>query len=168
MLRRLAVLAAALGALGLGGTASAAAPQTVRTDFDGLAEPLDCGSYSLEHRVSGHETFREFLKNGELVRTLENFAVKHTWTNLDTGESLSSPDVGANHLIIRESKGGATLYIVGILVRVVVPGQGLVAGELGLETLFFTGPDDPDPDITIHGMHDDVLEALCTALAPPA
>ena len=48
------------------------------------------------------------------------------------------------------------------------PGQGLLAVQVGTIHLFFTGPDDQDPDVTFEaGRHDedaDVTAALCQAL----
>jgi hypothetical protein len=166
----MAALGAALSLLGLGGTASAAAPEAMRIEVDDFVPgSIDCGSYSLDERVFGHIILREFFKNGELSMTLNSIALKHTFTNPDTGESLTFPDVGVDHFTIRPD-GGGILAIVGIVARVVVPGEGMVAGEIGRVELFFTDPDDPEPDVTVSGIHDGFPafeNALCAALAPP-
>ena len=101
--------------------------------------------------------------------TLNNFALKHTWTNPDTGESLTFPDVGVDHFTIRRD-GSAIAATIGIVARVVVPGEGIVAGEIGRVGFFFTDPDDQNPDVTLSGIHDGgaVDQAICEALAPPS
>jgi len=165
-----AALSAAVCVLGLGGTASAAAPESVRIEIDELIPGnLSCGSYSLDEHVFGHIIFRNFVRNDVVVMTLDNFALKHTWTNPDTGESLTFPDVGVDQSIRRH--GSSIFATVGIVARVVVPGEGIVAGEIGRVELFFTDPDDQDPDVTLSGIHDGfgrVEQAICEALAPPS
>jgi hypothetical protein len=167
-----AALSAAVGVLvGLGGTASAAAPESVRIEVDDfIPGDLDCGSYSLDQHVFGHIILRNFVKDDEVVMSLDNFALKHTWTNPDTGESLTHPDVGADHFTIKRD-GSSILAIIGIVARVVVPGEGMVVGEIGRVELFFTDPDDLVPDVTLSGIHDgfDAVDmAICEALAPPS
>ena len=165
-----AALSAAVCLLGLGGTASAAAPESVRIEVDEfIPGNLNCGSYSLDEHVFGHIIFRNFVRNDEVVMTLDNFALKHTWTNPDTGESLTFPDVGVDQSIRRD--GSAIFATVGIVALVRVPGEGIVAGEIGRVELFFTDPDDQDPDVTLSGIHDGfgrVEQAICEALAPPS
>ena len=166
-----AALSAAVCVLGLGGTASAAKPESVRIEVDEfIPGNLNCGSYSLDEHVFGHIIFRNFVRDDEVVMTLNNFALKHTWTNPDTGESLTFPDVGADHFTISRD-GSAILAIVGIVARVVVPGEGIVAGEIGRVEFFFTDPNDQDPDVTLSGIHDGfgaIEQAICEALAPPS
>ena len=166
-----AALSAAVCVLGLGGTASAAAPESVRIEVDEfIPGNLNCGSYSLDEHVFGHVIFRNFVRDDEVVMTSDNFALKHTWTNPDTGESLTFPDVGVDHFTISRD-GSAIFATVGIVARVVVPGEGIVAGEIGRVELFFTDPNDQDPDVTLSGIHDGfgaVEQAICEALAPPS
>jgi hypothetical protein len=166
-----AALSAAVCALGLGGTASAAAPESVRIEVDEfIPGSLNCGSYSLDEHDFGHIIFRNFVRDDKVVMSLDNFAIKHTWTNPDTGESLTFPDVGVDHFTIRRD-GSAISATIGIVARVVVPGEGIVAGEIGRVELFFTDPNDQDPDVTLSGIHDGfgrVEQAICEALAPPS
>ena len=165
-----AALSAALCVLGLGGTASAAKPESVRIEVDELNPGgLNCGSYSLDEHVFGHIIFRNFVRDDEVVMSLDNFALKHTWTNPVTGESLTFPDVGVDQSIRRD--GSSIFATVGIVARVVVPGEGIVAGEIGRLELFFTDPDDLIPDVTLSGIQDGsgaVEQAICEALAPPS
>jgi len=164
-----AALSAALSLLVFSGTASAANPNMQRIEVDEFVPAfLDCGSYSLDYHNFGFVIFRAFVKDGELVMTLENVALKFTWSNPDTGESLTYPGTGVDHLTIF-SDGSATLVHIGILSRIVVPGEGIVAGEIGRVELFFTSPTDMDADITVSGIQkaDAIEDALCAALAPP-
>ena len=147
----------------------AATPDAVRIEVDEIIPgAIDCGSYQLDEHLFGHIILREFFRNGELVMELNTVALKHTVYNPTTGESLTTPDVGADHFTIAKD-GSATLAIIGIVARVVVPGQGLVAGEVGKVTLFFTDPADSEPDVSFAGIHDGldaVHTAFCAALAP--
>lgn len=155
--------------LALVSAAWAAKPDAMRIEIDEINVGfLDCGSYQLDEHLFGHIILREFFKDGEFVMGLNNFALKHTVSNPTTGESLTTPDVGADHLMISKD-GSSTLAIIGIVARVVVPGQGMVAGEVGKVTLFFTDPADTEPDVSLAGIHDgfDAIDAaFCAALAP--
>ena len=69
-----AALSAAVCLLGLGGTASAAAPESVRIEVDEfIPGNLSCGSYSLDEHVLGHIISRNFVRDDEVVMTLDNF-----------------------------------------------------------------------------------------------
>lgn len=148
---------------------AAGKPEATRIEVDDTVPgSIDCGSYHLDEHVFGHVILRTFFKNGELVMELNNFALKHTISNPTTGEALTTPDVGADHFKIARD-GSATMAVIGIVARVVVPGQGIVAGEVGKVTFFFTDPADTEPDVSFAGIHDgfDAIDAaLCAALAP--
>jgi hypothetical protein len=163
------MLVAGALALALVSAAWAAKPDAFRIDIDETIPGfIDCGSYQLDDHVVGHITFREFFQDGELVMGLNNFALKHTISNPTTGESLMTPEVGPDHLKI-STDGSSTLAIVGIVARAVVPGEGIVAGEVGKLTAFFTDPADTEPDVSFAGIHDgfDAIDAaFCAALAP--
>jgi hypothetical protein len=170
-IRFIATLSVALCTLAFAGIAAAAAPDMERVEIDELnLAVIDCGSYSLDEHLFGHVILRTFTRDGEVVMTLNTIALTHTFTNPDTGESLTSPDVGADLFMIRPD-GSGILAILGIVARVVVPGEGMVAAEIGRVELVFTDPNDTEPDVTVSGIHsgfDAVEEALCAALAPPA
>jgi hypothetical protein len=157
------------GALAFVSAAWAAQPDAQRIEVDEFTPgAIDCGSYQLDEHVFGHIILRDFFKDGEVVMSLNNFALMHTFSNPTTGESLTTPDVGADHATISED-GSSTVAIIGIVARVVVPGEGIVAGEVGRVTLFFTDPEDTEPDVSVAGIHDGfeaVDAALCAALAP--
>lgn len=167
-MKRYAVGLIVVTALAIVSAAWSAKPEAVRIDVDEVTQgAIDCGTYQLDEHLFGHVVLREFSKSGEVVMTLGNFALKHTISNPTTGESLTTPDVGADHLMVAKD-GSETLAIIGIVARVVVPGQGIVAGEIGKVTLFFEFPGD-EPDVSLAGIHDgfDAIDAaFCAALAP--
>ena len=167
---RMLILAAA-AALALASVASAQGKPVITTEVVDETEIglIDCGTVALDHHVAGAIKIRStFDENGELTRELSTFRLNHTFTNPLTGASLTSPDVGTDRLIVHED-GGATLMIIGLVFRVVVPGQGLVAGQIGQVRLFFESPEDMEPDVLLETGHQDSDEALdaalCAALA---
>ena len=152
-------------ALALVGAASAAGKPTIVTEQvdETNIGVIDCGTVALDERVLGAVKVRSFMENGELRRELSTFRLKHTFTNPVTGASLTTPDVGTDRFTIHED-GSATLMVIGIVARVVVPGEGFVAGQIGQLRLVFAGPDDMDPDVILETGHQDPDEALDAAL----
>jgi len=171
-MRHLAVSVVLAGVLAFASAASAGKPLATRVEVDDfIPGAVNCGTYSLDVHVVGRIIFRSFFdKNDTLHMTLNNFALKVTYSNPTTGESLTSPNVGPDHLTI-EKDGSATLAVVGLVAHVIVPGQGLVAGEIGRVSLFFTDPADTEPDVSLAGIHDGGVEEevdalFCSPLAP--
>ena len=83
-------------------------------------------------------------------------------SNSETGASLFSPDVGIDKFTIHKD-GSATLAVIGIVSRIVVPGEGLVFAHLG--RIVFDA--DTGEILSIAGQHDDLnglLPVLCSAL----
>jgi hypothetical protein len=87
---------------------------------------------------------------------------RHTFTNSETGATLSSPDIGIDKTTI--SQDGSTIVAsMAFETRVVVPGEGLVYARIGKivfnantgEVLFEAGQHDDTADL---------LPALCSAL----
>ncbi len=72
-----------------------------------------------------------------------------TYTNLNTGKSFSTPNVGPD-IITTSTDGSVTLTQVGLLGRVVVPGVGVVFAQAGrivyrlpeFTVIFEAGPHD--------------------------
>jgi len=169
-MKRYAVGVLVVGALAFISAAGAAKPDATRIEVDEInLGAIDCGSYELDEHLTGHIILRDFFTDGEFVMSVNNFALKHTISNPTTGESLTTPDVGADHLTVAED-GSAIVAVIGIVSRVVVPGEGIVAGEVGKVTLLFTDPADTEPDVvSVAGIHDgfDAIDAaFCAALAP--
>ncbi len=127
---------------------------------------LDCGSFTIEGHVEGFiRVHRFFDKEGNFVRRISNFALKVTYTNPETGETLTTPSVGPDIFTLHED-GSRTIASIGIIERVVVPGEGLVAAQIGKIVFFFTGSGDLEPEVIFEaGQHEgDILAALCEAL----
>lgn len=154
----------ATAALALAGAAGAAKPVIFTEEIDDfLPGAVDCGTVALDVAVQGAVTVHEFA-DGD---TIANFRLRITWTNPVTGASLWSPSVGPDITRLNPD-GSATIDVVGIIVRVVVPGQGLVAAQIGSVTFSFDSPTDTEPDVTFAGPHDtdeEIDAAVCAALA---
>jgi hypothetical protein len=80
-------------------------------------------------------------------------------------ETVATPDVGVDKVTIA-ADGSATVAVIGLIARIVVPGEGLVGAETGRLVLVFEGPGDEEPDVLFKAGHDDVAAAICAALAP--
>ena len=161
---RYLALVLALAALAFAGTASASKPDMMRIDVADT-HTTDCGGHQITHTITGFIIFRDFFRNGEFVGSITSYALRESFTG--PGGTLITPDVGIDHLRV-ESDGSATLAIIGIVGRLIVPGEGFVFGEVGQVRLFFTDENDTEPDVTLEaGHHDgDVEAAACELLAP--
>jgi hypothetical protein len=127
---------------------------------------ITCQGFVVNESVEGTIKIRSFFEDGEIAREIISFSLVHTFTNPDTGESVSSPDVGIDFVRIAED-GSVTVMIIGIVGRFTVPGEGLIAADLGRIVLFFEGPEDEEPDVIFEaGKHTDLTAAVCEALAP--
>ena len=119
-------------------------PETIDETF--LIE--DACDFDIEVHVTG--TIRHthyFDQEGNEIRDITvfpNFTV--TFTNLDTGESLTTPSP-AVELLTLHPDGSATVTVVGLQGRLAVPGVGIVAQDVGRIVFFFEGPEDEEPDI---------------------
>ena len=137
--------------------------QTIPVDD---VETIDCGGFTLEDHVFG--TFKSrFTENADgSARDVVSIRLRHVVTNPETGESLRSNDVGVDKVSFHPD-GSATVMTIGLIANYRIPGQGVIAHESGKIVLFFTGPDDEDPDVLFEaGPKDDIEAALCEALAP--
>ena len=152
---------------GIGSSARAAGPDFIVVSVDDSFLLDDCG-FTIEGRTTGSIRIHDFFDTqGNFVREIANFNLKTTYTNPATGDTLTSISAGPDKLTVNED-GSATIASIGIIARIVAPGKGLLAVQVGTIHLFFTGPDDEEPDVTFEaGPHDedaDVTEALCQAL----
>ena len=125
-----------------------------------------CG-FPVEGRTTGFIREHVFFDaEGNAVRVIDTFSLKITYTNLETGETLGTVAAGPD-LITIHADNSATIASIGIVSKLVVEGQGVVAASIGRVVFFFTDPDDLDPDVLfVAGLHGgDFLSALCEALA---
>ena len=162
-------IVAALGATALllatGPTAMAGKPQMTLIPVDEV-DVIDCGAFTLEDHVFGtiKSRFTEYPDGS--ARDIATIRLRHVVSNPQTGESLTSNDVGVDKVTFHPD-GSATLMQVGLISRYRIPGQGLIAHHSGISIQFFTGPDDQEPDVLFEaGPKDDIAAALCQALAP--
>ena len=81
-----------------------------------------------------------------------------TYTNLNTGKSFSTPNVGPD-IITTSTDGSVTLAQVGLLGRVVVPGVGVVVAAAGRVVYSL-----PDWTVIFEAGPHDSLAALCPYL----
>jgi hypothetical protein len=146
------------------GTAAAAKPAIERIPIDETGT-VPCGAYSLTHREQGFVVVHtQFDRHGDFRREVTSVSITHTITG--PGGTLTSRDVGIDRLVVQED-GSAILAVVGLVSRFVVPGEGLVAIDVGIVRLRFDGPGDPEPELLFDaGRHDDLEAALCGLLAP--
>jgi hypothetical protein len=151
-------------ALALAGAAVAAKPVILTIPIDETSV-IRCQGFQLEESVQGTIKIRSFSENGQIVREVVSVSLLHTVTN-EAGESLSTPDVGVDFVRINPD-GSATLAVIGLVGRITVPGEGLIAADVGRVVFFFESLTDEEPDVLFQaGKHDDLTAALCEALAP--
>jgi hypothetical protein len=146
-------------------TAMAGKPEMNTIPVDDVAT-IDCDGFTLEDHVFG--TIKERITESAdgSARIITSIRLRHVVTNPQTEESLTSNDVGVDKLTINPDDS-ATLRQIGLIGSFRIPGQGLIAHESGILVLFFTGPNDDEPDVLFAaGPKDDLDAALCEALAP--
>lgn len=138
----------------------ATAPITIPVDSS--FELTDCGFPVILHT----EGTVQVHKPGE--NEVDVFHLAVTYTNPANGKSLYTPNVGAG--ITQTKQDGSTIVrYTGIITRIVVPGQGLVAAGIGQVVITFSPDPNVPPQITIHGQSDpfegNIVQGVCTALA---
>jgi hypothetical protein len=145
--RLLLVSLAVLLALVTVAPAFAAQPEIKRTVVDDTFTVDDVCAFPLEVHVEGIERDALYYDQaGNLVQVIATFPrLRVTLTNLETGESLSfpSPSVATTKI---NPDGSYTVTVTGLSDRLVVPGQGAVAMDVGRFVDYYSGPDDQEPD----------------------
>lgn len=161
--RLLLVVLTILLTLALYTPALAGKPDMITIPVDDTVVFGECAGFSVIEHVQG--TIKVSFhtdKDGNPVMELARFSLRHTYSNSETGASLSSQDVGIDKITFNQD-GSGTVAVIGIVARIVIPGQGLVFAHLGrivldLETgevLFEAGRHDDFADL---------LSVLCSAL----
>ena len=168
MRRSFATILASIIALALGHSPAvrAAGPVIFTVPLDEVSTFEAC-SFPVESHITGAIRVHDFVDEGNLVREIANYHLKISYTNSLTGESVTFPSTGPNILQVNPDNS-ANLLAIGLLARIVVPGQGLLAVQAGKLSLFFTDPSDQDPDVLFEaGPHDEntaVDAAICQAI----
>jgi hypothetical protein len=150
------------------GPAIAARPETHRMHVDDtflsrISE--DCGYDVLLH-LEGTITVTDFTnRDGTVTRTLVTYpALFFTFINAATGEAVTSRSPDVEHYRYNDD-GSLTLTVTGLVMHVVVPGEGVQAAQAGR----FVVTIDADGNETVTepvGRNDDYHAALCATLAP--
>lgn len=168
---RMIALLAAVAALVAGAPAAQAAQPvvveknaTVTRHFAGI--PM-CDGFTVTLHYDVRRTVTEYYdKSGDLTRVVLNIHYVGTWTNDETGESISNR--GTRH--ITEDFVDQTTTETGALRHMTAPGEGIVLHETGRIVYDWNGtPDDFDDDFIafIAGPHQDLegdLTEVCAAL----
>lgn len=162
--RLLLVCSTILLALTLYTPAFAGKPEFIIIPVDDTVVAGECDGFSVIEHVQGRvKVSTHFDKNGNFVMEIARFSLRHTYSNSETGASLSSQDVGIDKVVI-EQDGSGTVAVIGIVARIIIPGEGPVFRHLGRivfdvntgEVLFEAGQHDDFADF---------LPVLCSALA---
>jgi hypothetical protein len=127
----------------------------------------DCG-FPVEIDVTGRIRVIAFTDaNGNERREIDSFHEQITFTNLNTGKSVTSPSVGPG-IVYFNADGSVTLVSSGIFIRIVVPKQGAVIRQIGHTVLLFPPGQFPDgqPELLFAaGPEDALFPALCDLLS---
>jgi hypothetical protein len=161
--RLLLILLVTLLTLTLFTSALAAKPEFFTVHVDDTYEVGECDGFTIINHEEGKAKFStHFDQDGNFVMNIGRFSLRHTLSNSVTGKSLFSPDVGIDKFTIHQD-GSATLAVIGLITRIVVPGEGLVFARFGRlvinadtgETIFEAGRWDDFADL---------IPVLCSAL----
>jgi len=144
-------------------SAFAAKPEFLTIQVDDTAPIAECDGFTLIEHVEGTiKISTHFDQDGNLAMEISRFRLRHTFSNSVSGASVTSPDVGIDKLTLNQD-GSGTVAVIGIVSRIVVPGEGPVFVHLG--TIVF---DVNTGEVVFEaGQHDDfagLLPALCSAL----
>ncbi len=135
-----------------------AAPPQIFTFLDVGSNLIDCGSFIAQEDYSIPTRVIVFASDpdGNAIRGQAHQDYNGTFTNLNTGYSL--PENGHKTIIFDNQAG--TRKLLGLFVRVSIPGGGVASLEAGNLTI---GPD----DVTFAGNHHwaDGFDLLCAALS---
>jgi hypothetical protein len=168
-MRKLALLVglAAVMVLVLGGVARAVPPEHSVEHVDETL-PIDACSFTVLIHIEGdvrHMVF--FDQAGNAVSELEVFPrFRVTFTNVETGKSISTVSPSVNHLTINPD-GSAVMAITGLSAHLIVGGGPPQAVDVGRIVFFFSGPEDPEPDIVFQAGKSTFGQFLCDVLADP-
>jgi hypothetical protein len=144
--------------------ALAAKPEFFTIPVDVTFERGACDGFTVINRVTGLLKFSNYFdQDGNITMGIVLFiGGRQTFTNSETGATLSSPDIGIDTTTI--SQDGSTIVAsMAFATRVVVPGEGLVYAHIG--KIVFN--ENTGEVLFEAGQHDDganLLPALCSAL----
>ena len=145
--------------------AKATHPFITKVPMDYTVTFGDCGGFTIVDHIEGF--FNVVVvsnKNGDPQLDINTWAAKETFTNTTSNMSFTTTDAGP-FIITFHSDGSMTEANIGLISHVVLKGQGEIAAQVGRVVATF----DADGNLTgtsfEAGKHDDLLPAICTALA---
>lgn len=138
-------------------------PEFITIAVDDTFPAAECDGFTvLEHVEGTIKVSTHFDKNGNVVMDIARFRLRHTLSNSETGASLFSPDAGIDKVTIKPD-GSGTAATIGVIARIVVPGEGLVFANIG-RIVFDLNTGEV---LSVAGPHDDFANLpaiLCSAL----
>jgi hypothetical protein len=171
-MRKLALLVGlvAVMVLVLGGVARAVPPEHSVEHVDETFTIEGACSFTVLVHIEGDVRHTNFFDQaGNEVRELEVFpGFRVTFTNAETGKSISTVSPSVNHLTINPD-GSAVMAITGLSGHLIVGGGPPLAADVGRIVFFFSGPEDEEPDILFQAGQFNMgpLPQLCDVLADP-
>ena len=127
-------------------------------DVTGEFGVCDGDGFSVIEHVEGFiKTSIQYDQDGNFKMRISRYALRHTFSNSETGASFSSPDVGVDIEV------PANLAVIGIVTRIVVPGVGPVFSNIG-RVVYDSETFDVVFEAGKHDNEDDLLPVLCSAL----
>jgi hypothetical protein len=172
-MRKLALLVGltAVLALVLGGVARAVPPEHFPVEHVDETFTIEgaCSFTVLVHIEGDVRHTNFFDQAGNEVRELEVFpGFRVTFTNAETGKSISTVSPSVNHLTINPD-GSAVMAITGLSGHLIVGGGPPQDVDVGRIVFFFSGPEDEEPDIIFQAGQFNMgpLPQLCDVLADP-
>jgi hypothetical protein len=171
-MRRLALLLglATIVALGPGGVARAVPLEHSVEHVDETFTIDDECDFPVLVHVEGDVRVTVFFDQARNeIRELTVFPnFRITFTNPDTGKSISTVSPAAEHVTINPD-GSAVVTITGLQGHLVVGGGPPLAADVGRIVLFFSGPEDEEPDIIFQAGNFNMgpFPQLCDVLADP-
>jgi hypothetical protein len=142
----------------------AASPVIFKVPVDFTDTFSDCGFTIIDHNQGSFTVHVFFDKNGDPKIEIDSFALKETFTNPANGMSFTTTDAGPSITTFHKD-GSLTVADIGLFSHVVLKGQGVVAAQVGKIVAAF----DADGNLVAitfeAGKHDELLTAICAALA---
>jgi len=144
--------------------AEAAQPFIMKIPLDVIDTFSDCG-FQVVHHTEGFFTVHVFFDtNGNPRMEIDTFALTESYTNPANGISVSTRDVGPD-IITFQQDGSFTVATIGLVSHIVVKGQGETAARVGKIVATFDADGNFIGIAFEAGKHDDLLPAICAALA---
>jgi hypothetical protein len=143
--------------------AFAAKPEFITFQVDDTFVTRECDGFSIIEHVEGRiKVSVHFDKDSNFAMQVVRVHLRHTLSNSETGVSLTTPDVGIDKITVHKD-GSTTVAIIGVVARIVIPGQGLVFARIGRVVI----DANTGESIFEAGQQDDfakLIPVLCSAL----